>query len=110
VQTQKRLTISPPCHTIRITEVGIMITLRLDPKLERSIHNTAKNLGLTKSELIRKSIQAFIGKLDTPSPWGLGKDMFGKYASGQENLSADRKALIKDKIRATRATCKSLGG
>jgi len=79
-----------------------MITLRLDPKLERSIHNTAKTLGLTKSELIRKSIQSFLGKLDAPSPWELGKDMFGKYASGQGNLSTDRKVLIKDKIRAKR--------
>jgi hypothetical protein len=88
--------------TIRITEVAIMITLRLDPKLERSIDNTAKNLGLTKSELIRKSIHAFLGRLDEPSPWELGKNMFGKYSSGLGNLSTDRKMLLKDKIRAKR--------
>ena len=44
-----------------------MITLRLDPKLEQRINKTAKNLGLTKSELISKSIHEYLGKLKTPS-------------------------------------------
>jgi len=79
-----------------------MITLRLDPKLERSIQNTAKSLGLSKSELIRKSIHAFLAGLGEPNPWELGKEMFGKYSSGHGNLSTDRKALMKDKIRAKR--------
>ena len=79
-----------------------MITLRLDPKLEQAIQNTAKNLGLTKSELIRKSISEYLGKLDQPSPWELGEDIFGKYSSGLSNLSTDRKELLKNKIRAKR--------
>ena len=29
----------------------------------------------------------FIGKLDKRSPWELGGDIFGKYASTAENLS-----------------------
>jgi predicted DNA-binding protein len=33
-----------------------MITLRLDSKLEQLVNNTAKNLGITKSQLIRNSI------------------------------------------------------
>lgn len=79
-----------------------MITLRLDPKLEQRINITAKNLGLTKSELIRKSINEYLGNLETPSPWELGKKHFGKYSSGSGNLSTDRKELIKDKLRAKR--------
>ncbi len=79
-----------------------MITLRLDPKLERTINNIAQQMGVSKSELIRKSITEFIGKLEKPSPWALGNDIFGKYASGKDNLSSDRKALIKEKIRAKR--------
>lgn len=79
-----------------------MITLRLDPKLEQAIQNTAKNLGLTKSELIRKSISEYLDKLDQPSPWKLGEDIFGKHSSGLSNLSSDRKELVKNKIRAKR--------
>ena len=41
-----------------------MITLRLDPLLEQAINNTAKNLGLSKSEFIRNSIVDYLGKLD----------------------------------------------
>lgn len=77
-----------------------MITLRLDPNLEQAINQIANQLGVSKSELIRKSITEFIDKLDKPSAWELGHDVFGKHASTHESLSRDRKALIKDKIRA----------
>jgi len=80
-----------------------MITLRLDPKLEQAVNNTAKNLGLTKSELIRKSISEYLGTLKQPSPWEAGKDLFGKYSSGLGDLSSKRKELIKGKLRAKRA-------
>ena len=79
-----------------------MITLRLDPKLEHSIQNTASILGVTKSELIRKSISDYLDKLSKPSPWKLGENLFGKYSSGLCNLSTDRKSLLKTKIRAKR--------
>jgi len=79
-----------------------MITLRLDPKLEQVINKTAKNLGLTKSELIRKSINDYLGKLKQPNAWETGEDLFGKYSSGLGNLSADRNDLIKNKIKAKR--------
>ena len=79
-----------------------MITLRLDTELEKAINNTAKNLGLTKSELIRKSIREYLTKLKKPTPWETGEDLFGKYSSGRGDLSTRRKDLIKDKLRAKR--------
>jgi len=79
-----------------------MITLRLDPKLEQTINNIAHQMGVSKSELIRKSITEFIDKLDKPSPLALGSDIFGKYASGVDNLSSDRKLLVKEKITEKR--------
>jgi len=51
---------------------------------------------------VRKSIADFIDKLEQPSPWELGADIFGKYASDQDNLSSDRKQLLKEKISAKR--------
>jgi len=77
-----------------------MITLRLDPHLDQIISNTAKKLGLSKSELVRKSLVEYIGKLNKQNAWEVGKDLFGKYESGKANLSSDSKALLKEKIRA----------
>ncbi|NOY67911.1 MAG: CopG family transcriptional regulator [Deltaproteobacteria bacterium] len=74
----------------------------IETQLEQHINITAKNLGLTKSELIRKSISEYLGNLNSPSPWKLGKDYFGRYSSGLDNLSADRKEIIKNKIKAKR--------
>jgi len=79
-----------------------MITLRLDPQLEQTINSVARQMGVTKSELIRKSIAEFLDNLEKPSPWELGSDVFGKYASEQENLSSDRKVLVKEIIKAKR--------
>jgi len=79
-----------------------MITLRLDPVLEQALNNTAKNLGFTKSDLIRRSILEYLDKVEKQSAWETGQDLFGKYGSGNNNLSADRKAILKDKIEAKR--------
>lgn len=79
-----------------------MITLRLDPKTEQDVNNAAKNLGITKSELIRKSILEYLSKLDTANAWEVGQDLFGKYSSGLNNLSTERKEIVKAKIRAKR--------
>lgn len=79
-----------------------MITLRLDQKLEQQINNTAKNLGLSKSELIRTSISEYLNKLKQPNAWDIGESLFGKYSSGLGNLSSDRKELIKSTIKAKR--------
>jgi metal-responsive CopG/Arc/MetJ family transcriptional regulator len=79
-----------------------LITFRLDPELEQTINKIAQQMGVSKSELIRKSITEFIGRLDKPSPWELGSDVFGKYASTYESLSRDRKQLVRDKIKEKR--------
>ena len=76
-----------------------MITLRLDSKFEQHIKNMAKQLGITKSELIRRSIQEYLKKFPNQTPWELGKDLFGKYSSGSGELSVTRKEKFKKKIR-----------
>ena len=57
-------------------------------------------MGVSKSELIRKSITEYLSKLEKPSAWELGQDVFGKYACENANLAKDRKKLIKEKISA----------
>jgi len=79
-----------------------MITLRLDPNIEQAVANTAKNLGLTKSDLIRQSLLEYLGKIERQNAWEAGKDLFGKYSSGTSNLSTDRKSMLKQRIKAKR--------
>ncbi|MAT95613.1 MAG: CopG family transcriptional regulator [Anaerolineaceae bacterium] len=79
-----------------------MITVRLDPQLEQTINELARHLGVSKSELIRRSIAEYVDKLEKPSAWELGKDVFGKYASENRDLAKDRKKLVKDIIAAKR--------
>ncbi|MCI5161971.1 MAG: CopG family transcriptional regulator [Candidatus Electrothrix sp. AX5] len=79
-----------------------MITLRLDQKIKQVTSHAAKNFTLTKSELIRESISEYLKKLKQPSAWEIGKDVFGKYSSGFEYLSSNRKKLVKSKIETKR--------
>jgi len=79
-----------------------MITLRLDSKLEQDLALCAKNLGLTKSELIRNSINYYIEKTRKPNAWEIGEELFGKYSSGLGNLSSDRKEILKIKVSKKR--------
>ncbi|AOY60081.1 conserved uncharacterized protein [Desulfococcus multivorans] len=72
-----------------------MITLRLDPDLENDVRVAARNLGLTKSELIRKSIIEYIGKLESLDAWESGKDLFGRYSSGREKSVCRSKSHFK---------------
>ena len=72
-----------------------MIELRLDPILEQQVNAVAKNLDLTKSELIRKSFVENIGKQEKQTAWELGRDLFGKYASGRNDLSVNKRAVLK---------------
>jgi hypothetical protein len=77
-----------------------MLTVRLDNELEIEIKNVAKNMHISKSELVRRSLIEFVKNTPKPSPWQLGKELFGKYESENSNLSQNRKILIKAKISA----------
>jgi len=77
-----------------------MISLRLDPELENKIESAAKSLGISKSELLRKSLKAYLKDLPKASAWELGQQYFGQYSSGKSNLSKDRKILSKEKLKA----------
>ncbi|RWX44896.1 Ribbon-helix-helix protein, copG family [Candidatus Electrothrix aarhusensis] len=70
-----------------------MITSRLDAETKQLLNETAKKLDLTKSELIRKSVREYPEKQNQPNAWEAGKDIFGKYSSGSENLSSNRKKI-----------------
>jgi RHH-type rel operon transcriptional repressor/antitoxin RelB len=75
-----------------------MITLRLDTDLEQRVSLAALQMGVSKSEFVRKSLSAFMQQQQPPTAWELGSNLFGKYESGMDNLAEDRKALLKNKM------------
>lgn len=79
-----------------------MITVRLDEKLEKQLDMEARNLGMTRSELVRRSIVTFLEKNRRANAWEAGKDLIGRYASGRTNLSADRKTLFRERLEEKR--------
>ncbi|MEA3287788.1 MAG: CopG family transcriptional regulator [Candidatus Marinimicrobia bacterium] len=76
-----------------------MITLRLNPTLEKTVQKTADAFGITKSELVRESIMKYLETLKKPSAWELGADLFGQHASRDGLRSKNRKDLIRQKIQ-----------
>ncbi len=76
------------------------IVIRLDPQLEQTVSWLAWQMGISKSELVRRSIVEFVGKTGQTSSWELGQELFGKYHSGKDNLSVNRKLIFQEKIRA----------
>jgi predicted DNA-binding protein len=74
------------------------MTIRLDETLEHKIDQLSTTLGISKSELVRKSIDQFIASVSKPDPWTAGKDVFGKFKSGRNDLSTNRKKIVKDML------------
>ena len=70
-----------------------MLTVKMELKLERELEAAARAAGLTKSEFVRRGLHDAIArarKVAKPTPWELGKDLFGKVASGNPELSQAR--------------------
>ncbi len=76
-----------------------MMTVRLDDGLEEKIEKLSVMLGLSKSELIRRSVNQFIANISKPDPWEAGKELFGKFRSGKGDLSKNRKAIVRDALK-----------
>ena len=62
---------------------GKLLTVRLDPSLEKEIEKISKIEGISKSRLIRRSIKDL-------------KDMFGKYELEDNRFSLHSEKLLRD--------------
>lgn len=77
------------------------ITIRIDPELQAELDRLAHTEGLSRSDVVRESLVCYIAsKKEQASPWELGKTVFGQHASGRSDLAANRKAILKEKLRA----------
>lgn len=76
-----------------------MMTLRLDDGLAQKIEWASESLKISKSELIRRSVVNYLEQISKPTPWELGKDLFGKFDSGVSTLAETRKNIVKQKMQ-----------
>lgn len=77
-----------------------MITLRLESKLEKTLESAAKSAGMTKSELVRKSILSYLKRVQRKTPWELGNGLFANHSSGKKDLSENVSRVFKHKIKS----------
>lgn len=77
------------------------VSLRLDKVLEHELTRFAKVEGTSKSGLVRSLISDFVRRKSSRlTAWELGSNVFGRVGSGRNNLSVDRKSLLKEKLHA----------
>lgn len=77
-----------------------MITVRLDPSLEKKLASACKKMLRSKSEIIKESLKNYLEQFEkSPSPFEAGKDLFGQSGSGRKNLSTQYKNLLRKKLR-----------
>lgn len=74
------------------------ITVRLDEKLSAKLEEASRQSGLTKSELVRQSVQAYLGQRPGQAQiaWETGKGLFGKHGSGRSDVSKNAERHLRE--------------
>jgi predicted DNA-binding protein len=77
------------------------ITVRLNPDLQKELDLYARREGMTRSEFVRECIREYlVHRKECATAWELGKEIFGKHASGQSDRSTNRKQILREKLHA----------
>jgi predicted DNA-binding protein len=76
-----------------------MTTVRLPDYLEYRLEEESLSQQRSKSEFVREALVQYFTDADTErTSWDIGKDVFGRYGSGDGNLSTSYKERMRDKI------------
>ncbi len=76
-----------------------MISVRLPKDLEEKLELYALKQKVTKTEIIKKALAEYMEKnSEEKSPYELVENLFGKYGSGQGDLSVKYKKKVREKI------------
>jgi hypothetical protein len=80
-----------------------MTTARLPYEIEQKLEAASKAQGKPKSEFVREALAQYFDQEETgKSSWELGEPYFGRYASGEGDLSLTYKDRLKERIGAKR--------
>ena len=77
------------------------ISVRLTKAEEAALERSARRAGVTKSEYLRQCLAARLqAEKAQSSAYELGKDLFGGDPSGRQDLVANAKRIVREKIHA----------
>lgn len=81
-----------------------MISVRLEPELEQRLNYLSEKRKVSKSQIIKDSLGMYFQAIDdennAKTPFQLGEDLFGRYASGDTDRSVTYKEKVRERIRA----------
>jgi len=83
----------------------MIITARLDKETEEILFKTARALGVTKTAILKASINEFCRKAlneKTQRPYELIADLAGKESSGKGNLGIDSEKIMRKAFQKER--------
>jgi len=73
-----------------------MVTVRLPDQMEAQLQALSEMQNSTKTDIIRSALAEYLEKhLREKNPFELGKDLFGRYGSGDTDRSVSYKARVK---------------
>lgn len=77
-----------------------MLSIRLKEELENRVRAHAARLHLSTSEFVRRTLEERLreNQADT-HPWALGKDLFGRHASGDTDRAERAEDRLHGKLR-----------
>ena len=77
------------------------ISIRLDKSVEESLRQRLQFEGISLSNFIREAVCEKLSRYENrPTPYELGEPVFGRYSSGCDDLSINRKALLRETLNA----------
>ena len=81
-----------------------MIAVRLPESMEKRIGSYAERLGKTKTEIVKEALELYFSRRsEDETPYGAGKELFGRHGSGDGDRSETYKTKLKAKLRAKTA-------
>ena len=76
-----------------------MISVRLSKDDEKKLYEISENEDMTKSDIVKDALERYFTEYDKKaSPYNVGRDLFGKYGSGQKDSSTKYKQNVRQKI------------
>ncbi len=83
-----------------------MLTVRLSEELEHRLDGYARDQRQAKSQIVKDALVFYFENKEVAqkkTAYMLGKELFGKYGSGDGSLSTDYKEKLKEKFHAKNA-------
>jgi Arc/MetJ-type ribon-helix-helix transcriptional regulator len=77
------------------------VTVRLDEETEAKVRRLIEQKGGSLSDFVRAAIvEKLTRETGKPTPYELGKHLFGRYRSGLGDVALNHKRYFKEKMRA----------